>query len=83
MKQNKINPHCSVKGCRTIQPHADDPIAKGLIGEFSPPDNLTFWVLHGMAELRDSFAETSRPKRYLRVPHSFAFFADEWVFLAI
>jgi hypothetical protein len=54
MKNLGSNPHCPIRGCRTSQPHADDPIAKGLIHEFAPPEKLTFWVLHGMAELRDS-----------------------------
>jgi len=50
----KINPHCSVSGCRTDKPHSDDPIVAGLIEQFADPVNMTFWVLAGMAELRDS-----------------------------
>jgi hypothetical protein len=54
MRKAKINPQCPVRGCRTNKPHADDRVVKGLIYEFAPPDKLTFWVLHAMAELRDS-----------------------------
>ena len=54
MSKTKINRYCPARGCRTNKPHADDPVVKGLIYEFAPPDKLTFWVLHAMAELRDS-----------------------------
>lgn len=50
----KINPYCPVSGCKTDKPHADDPIVAGLIAEFAPPENMTAWVLAGMAELRNS-----------------------------
>ena len=52
--KSRINPHCPVPACKTDRPHADDPVVRGLICEFAPPDKMTFWVLHAMAELRDS-----------------------------
>jgi hypothetical protein len=54
MKKSKANPHCPVPGCKVEQPHKDDPIVKGLIAEFGPPEKLTGWVLAAMAELRES-----------------------------
>lgn len=50
----KVNPNCSVPGCRTKTPHAKDPIAEALIQEFGPPEKMTRWALAAMAELRDS-----------------------------
>jgi hypothetical protein len=50
----KINPHCPVPGCKAKAPHAGDQTVQGLIQEFAPPAKLSFWVLHGMVELRDS-----------------------------
>jgi hypothetical protein len=47
----RANPHCSVAGCKTDKPHADDPAIKAVIIEFSDPEKMTSWVLHGMAEL--------------------------------
>jgi hypothetical protein len=43
-----------VRGCKTDKPHSDDPIVKGLIREFAPPDKLTFRAFQAMEELRDS-----------------------------
>jgi len=53
-KKKKGNPHCPVAGCQTKKPHADDPIVKALMMEFSPPEKMTAWVLAAMAELRES-----------------------------
>jgi len=50
----KINPHCPVRGCETKKPHVDDPIVKGLIHEFAPPEKMTVWTLVAMRELRES-----------------------------
>jgi hypothetical protein len=63
MKKSKINPHCPVRGCKTSQPHQDDPIVKGLIAEFGPPDKLSSWVLAAMAELRESIMRDLTEKR--------------------
>jgi hypothetical protein len=64
MKKNKSkNPHCPVLGCRTDKPHADDPIAAGLIHEFSVPEKLAYWVLGGMAELRESICRDLAEKK--------------------
>jgi hypothetical protein len=51
------NPHCPVNGCRATKPHADDPIVKGVIAEFAPPDKMTIWVHVAMAELRESICK--------------------------
>jgi hypothetical protein len=53
-KRKKVNPDCPVPGCKADQPHAADPIVNALIHEFAPPEKMTFWVLGGMAELRNS-----------------------------
>jgi len=53
-KQKKVNPHCPVNGCRTNKPHDDDPIVKGLIREFAPPEKMTLWTRVAMAELTES-----------------------------
>lgn len=50
----KPNPHCPVPGCKADKPHPADPIVAGLIQQFADPVNMTFWVLAGMTELRDS-----------------------------
>ncbi len=63
MKKSKINPHCPVPGCKTNQPQQDDPIVKGLIAEFGPPDKLAGWVLAAMAELRESIMKDLTEKR--------------------
>jgi hypothetical protein len=65
MKKNKrkTNQHCPVPGCRADKPHADDPIVKGLIHEFAPPDRMTSWVLAGMTELRNSICRDLADKR--------------------
>src|SRR5216683_2951661 len=62
-RKSRVNPHCPVPGCKTDKPHADDPIMEGLIHEFAPPDKLTFWVLHAMAELRDSICRDLADKK--------------------
>ena len=41
-KKKKVNPHCPVPGCRTDKPHAGDPIVKGMIVEYAPPEKMTF-----------------------------------------
>jgi hypothetical protein len=53
-KRNDPNPNCPVKGCRTTVPHASDPIVQGLIKRFAPPEQMTFYALAAMAELRES-----------------------------
>ena len=55
-KKNKVNPHCPVPGCRTDRPHANDPIVKGMIGEYGPPEKMTFWVCAAMSELGQSIS---------------------------
>ncbi|MGB8768499.1 MAG: hypothetical protein WCC92_02720 [Candidatus Korobacteraceae bacterium] len=65
MSKLKANPHCPVQGCKTVKPHADDPAVKGLIQLFASPEQMTFWVLHGMAELRDSIVRDMKEKKLL------------------
>jgi hypothetical protein len=62
-RKGKINPHCPVPGCKTEKPHASDPIVEGLIYEFAPSEKLTFWVLGGMAELRESICRDLADRR--------------------
>lgn len=59
----KINPHCPVEGCATKEPHADDPIVKGLILEFSPPVRMTLWARTAMAELSESICRDLMAKK--------------------
>jgi hypothetical protein len=59
----RINPYCPVRGCGTTQPHADDPIVKGLIHEFAPPEKMTMWTLAAMAELSNSVCRDLTEKK--------------------
>jgi hypothetical protein len=63
MSKPKNNPNCPVQWCQTDKPHADDPTVKGLIQLFAPPEQMTFWVLHGMAELRDSIVRDMKDSK--------------------
>lgn len=51
-------------GCRTTQPHADDPIAKGMIAEFGPPEKMVAWVRSAIVELGQSIARDLADGRY-------------------
>ena len=55
-KNKPPNPNCPVAGCRTKAPHADDPIVKGLIHNFSDPTKVAHWTLIAIAELGKSMA---------------------------
>ena len=57
------NPHCPVCGCETANPHADDPVVKELILEFSRPEHLTQWALTVMTEFRESLCDDLKSKR--------------------
>lgn len=65
MKKNKpkVNPHCPVMGCKTDKPHADDPIVKGFLQEFTPHERLATWVLAAMAELGESICRDIKEKK--------------------
>jgi hypothetical protein len=63
MSKAKANPHCPRQGCKTVKPHADDPAVQGLIQMFASPEQMTLWVLHGMAELRDSIFRDMKEKK--------------------
>jgi hypothetical protein len=60
MKSKKVNPNCSVVGCRTERPHTSDPIVVGLLREFSNPIKLATHALAAMAELRSSIERDYR-----------------------
>jgi hypothetical protein len=60
----KKNPHCPVAGCKTAKPHADDPIVRGMIAAFAPPEQMTFWVLAAMSELGQSITRDFLEKKY-------------------
>ena len=62
-KKRKINPHCPVSGCRTAKPHAEDPIVKGLILTFAPPQQMTLWARAAMAELSESICRDLMAKK--------------------
>ena len=53
-KKKKNNPYCPVAGCKTSKSHIDDPIVKGLIRAFAPPDKMTLCARVAMAELSES-----------------------------
>ena len=63
VKKKKANPHCPVNGCKTTKPHADDPIVKGLILTFAPPEQMTLWVRTAMAELSESICRDLMAKK--------------------
>jgi hypothetical protein len=52
--KSKVNPHCPVPGCRAAVPHADDPLVKGLILAFAPPEEMTRFACAAISELCDS-----------------------------
>ena len=63
-KRNDVSPFCSVRGCRTKQPHSDDPFVKLTMQHFSSDEDLTGWVFAAMSELRASIIrdiEEGRP----------------------
>src|SRR5439155_18471630 len=59
----KTNPHCPVSGCKTAKPHANDPVVKGLILEFAPPEKMTMWALAAIVELRESVCRDLKDKK--------------------
>lgn len=61
-KSKKQSPHCPVAGCQTKKAHADNPIVKALILEFSPPEKMTGWVLAAMVQLRESICRDLEAK---------------------
>jgi hypothetical protein len=64
MKKNKkANPHCPVPGCKTTQPHANNPIVKGLIQAFAPPNKMTMWAKTAMGELTHSICRDLDDKK--------------------
>jgi hypothetical protein len=62
-KKEQPNLHCPVAGCRTKQPHLDDPIVQGLMREFAPAEKMTRWTLAAMLELRDSICRDLRENK--------------------
>jgi hypothetical protein len=56
-----MNLHCPVNGCKTQQPHTDDPIVQAL--RQMPPKELTDLVRAAMAELLESFKNDAQNNR--------------------
>ena len=56
-KQQKINPHCSVSGCKTKAPHLSDPVVAALVHNFSDLANVAGWTCASIAELGKSIAD--------------------------
>ena len=61
----KLNPHCPVRGCKTVTPHAADPFTKQLIQEFGPPARMVTWALAAMTELMESICRDLIEKKVL------------------
>jgi len=61
--RKKLNPYCTVPGCKTKQAHTADFLVKALVDRFAAPDKCLSWVLAGMAELRDSVIEDVLDRR--------------------
>jgi len=55
-KKPKVNPFCSVPGCRTQAPHTNDPIVKALAQNMSDSAKVAQWTLGAIAELGKSMA---------------------------
>jgi hypothetical protein len=53
-KAQKINPHCTVVGCKTTAPHLSEPTQKELHDIFARPTTTAEWVKHCIAEIIDS-----------------------------
>jgi hypothetical protein len=56
-KKPKVNPNCSVQGCKATVPHTSDPIVKALVQNMSDPAKVAHWTLAAIAELGKSMAE--------------------------
>lgn len=56
-KKSKVNPNCSVSGCRANAPHGNDPVVAGLVHTFSDLANVAGWTCASIAELGKSMAD--------------------------
>ncbi len=63
-KKKKINPHCSVPGCKTKQPHLASLTTQGLHQTFSDPAKLAQWVKLCIVELIQSTIDDINKVRY-------------------
>ena len=63
MTKTKSNTHCPIPGCKTVTPHAEHPLVKDLILEFSCPERMTHWALTVMIELTEPMGDDLRNKR--------------------
>jgi hypothetical protein len=59
----KTSLYCPVSGCHAKAPHASDPIVRGLIQEFGPPEKMAMWTLAAMVELSKSIHKDLAEKR--------------------
>jgi hypothetical protein len=57
MKKPKVNPNCSVSGCKAKAPHLSDPIVAGLVHNFSDLAKVAGWTCASIAELGKSMAD--------------------------
>jgi hypothetical protein len=55
-KKPKVNPNCSVQGCKATAPHTNDLIVKALVQNMSDPAKVAHWTLASIAELGKSMA---------------------------
>jgi hypothetical protein len=56
-KQPKVNPNCSVPGCKAKAPHTADSVVAGLAHNFSDLAKVAHWTCACIAELGKSMAD--------------------------
>lgn len=64
MKPKKKNPHCTVAGCKTKQPHLSSPTTAGLHHTFSNPERLALWTKSCITELINSAIDDVNKGRF-------------------
>ena len=57
MKKPKVNPNCSVSGCKAKAPHLTDQVVAGLVHNFSDLAKVAVWSFDIIAELGKSMAD--------------------------
>lgn len=63
-KHPKINPHCSVPGCKAKAPHLSDPVVAALAENFSDMAIVAGWTCASIAEVGKSMADDVAAGRY-------------------
>ncbi len=88
MKKPRVNPHCSVPGCRTKQRHSDDRIVQGVMAVFSTPAKLLSVTRTAMEQLMASIENDLTKSRHfswmtrIRQPEEMYFRALYVLFIA-